>query len=140
VSEASFDHEIGDAETVKAAFAETAGSEIQEAGAIFSGSTKFTGGDSPNAGVSFTDNSRKNMIRSVEASLKRLGTDRIDLYRVHFPDFVTPIDEIVRGLDDLVTAGKILLRGIFGLSGLACLACGHAGGASRLGAGRCSPA
>ena len=45
--------------------------------------TKFTGGDSPNAGVSFTGNSRKNMIRSVEASLKRLATDRIDLYWVH---------------------------------------------------------
>jgi aryl-alcohol dehydrogenase-like predicted oxidoreductase len=73
--------------------------------------TKFTGGDSPNAGVSFTGNSRKNMIRSLEASLKRLGTDRIDLYWVHFPDFVTPIDEIVRGLDDLVTAGKILYAG-----------------------------
>lgn len=52
------------------------------------------------------------MIRSLEQSLKRLRTDRIDLYWVHLPDAMTPIDEIVRGLDDLVRAGKILYVGL----------------------------
>jgi len=73
--------------------------------------TKYTGGAVADGGVSVTGNSRKNMIRSAEASLRRLGTDRIDLYWVHFPDAVTPIDEIVRGLDDLTRAGKIIYAG-----------------------------
>lgn len=73
--------------------------------------TKYTGGAEPVGGVLTTGNSRKNMIRSVEASLRRLGTDRIDLYWVHFPDEVTPVDEIVRGLDELTRAGKILYSG-----------------------------
>ncbi len=47
------------------------------------------------------------MMRAVEESLKRLKTDRIDLYWVHLSDGQTPIEEIVRGLDDLVRAGKI---------------------------------
>ena len=51
--------------------------------------------------------SRKAMITSVDASLRRLGTDYLDVFWVHFPDAFTPIDEILRGLDDLVTAGKI---------------------------------
>jgi len=73
--------------------------------------TKYTGGAVAEGGVSATGNSRKNMIRSAEASLRRLGTDRIDLYWVHFPDAVTPIDEIVLGLDDLSRAGKIIYAG-----------------------------
>jgi len=48
----------------------------------------------------------------VEASLRRLKTDRIDLLRVHFPDGMTPIEEIARGLDELVRAGKILYSGL----------------------------
>lgn len=52
------------------------------------------------------------MVASVEASLKRLKTDRIDLYWVHYADGVTPIEEIVRGFDDLVRAGKILYAGL----------------------------
>jgi aryl-alcohol dehydrogenase-like predicted oxidoreductase len=51
--------------------------------------------------------SRKAMVASVEASLRRLGTDYLDVFWVHFPDAFTPIDEILRGLDDLVSAGKI---------------------------------
>ncbi|MGA1813972.1 aldo/keto reductase [Frondihabitans sp. 4ASC-45] len=51
--------------------------------------------------------SRKAMIASVEASLRRLGTDYLDIFWVHFPDAFTPTDEILRGLDDLVRAGKI---------------------------------
>jgi aryl-alcohol dehydrogenase-like predicted oxidoreductase len=52
------------------------------------------------------------MFRSVEGSLRRLGTDYIDLLWVHFPDLVTPLEEIVRGLDDLARAGKILYAGL----------------------------
>lgn len=73
--------------------------------------TKFSLGDSHGAGLQRTGNSRKAMVQSVEASLKRLNTDRIDLLWVHMPDDVTPIDEIVRGLDDLVRSGKILYSG-----------------------------
>ncbi len=58
-----------------------------------------------------TGNSRKNLIQSVEASLKRLKTDYIDLYWAHMADGQTPIEEIVRGFDDLVKAGKILYAG-----------------------------
>jgi aryl-alcohol dehydrogenase-like predicted oxidoreductase len=57
-------------------------------------------------------NHRKAMVRSVEDSLRRLKTDRIDIYFAHLDDGVTPIDEIVRGLDDLVRAGKILYAGL----------------------------
>lgn len=74
--------------------------------------TKFTMGVDPNAGILATGNSRKSMIFSVEQSLKRLKTDRIDLYWVHMSDGVTPIEEIVRGFDDLVRAGKILYAGL----------------------------
>ncbi|MFE4722841.1 aldo/keto reductase [Streptomyces sp. NPDC056728] len=69
--------------------------------------TKFTLGAAPQPSISRTGNSRKNMVASVEASLKRLGTDYIDLLWVHFPDQLTPMEEILRGLDDLVSSGKI---------------------------------
>ncbi|MFP2961121.1 aldo/keto reductase [Myxococcus sp. 1LA] len=74
--------------------------------------TKFTNGAVPNANQLVTGNSRKAMTASLEASLKRLKTDRVDLYWVHHPDGVTPSDEIVRGLDDLARAGKILYAGL----------------------------
>ncbi|MFE2583831.1 aldo/keto reductase [Streptomyces sp. NPDC059378] len=70
--------------------------------------SKFSVASTPQVDISKTGNSRKNMIHSVDASLKRLGTDYIDLYWVHFPDDLTPIEEILRGLDDLVSSGKIL--------------------------------
>lgn len=57
-------------------------------------------------------NARKNMLRSVEASLKRLNTEYIDLLYLHMWDRTTPIQEVLRGLDDLVSAGKILYAGI----------------------------
>lgn len=73
--------------------------------------TKYTSntrrGD-PNAG----GNHRKNMIQSLEASLKRLNTDYIDLYWVHAWDALTPIEEMMRALDDMVRSGKILYIGI----------------------------
>jgi len=64
--------------------------------------------DDPNAG----GNHRKNMVQSLNASLKRLNTDYIDLFWVHAWDFMTPVEEVMRGLDDLVRAGKILYVGI----------------------------
>jgi aryl-alcohol dehydrogenase-like predicted oxidoreductase len=73
--------------------------------------TKYTSntrrGD-PNAG----GNHRKNMIQSLEASLKRVNTDYIDLYWVHAWDALTPIEEMMRALDDMVRSGKILYIGI----------------------------
>lgn len=74
--------------------------------------TKFTNGAVPNADRLVTGNSRKAMVASVEASLRRLKTDRIDLYWVHHPDGVTPTEELVRGFDDLARAGKILYAGL----------------------------
>jgi aryl-alcohol dehydrogenase-like predicted oxidoreductase len=74
--------------------------------------TKYTQSADPKGSLSVTGNSRKAMVRSLEQSLKRLGTDRIDLYWVHMPDSVTPIDEIARGFDDLVRGGKILYAGL----------------------------
>jgi aryl-alcohol dehydrogenase-like predicted oxidoreductase len=74
--------------------------------------TKYTLGANANDGVSRTGNSRKNMIRSVEESLKRLKTDRIDLYWAHFADGATPMEEIIRAFDDLVRAGKIHYAGL----------------------------
>jgi aryl-alcohol dehydrogenase-like predicted oxidoreductase len=74
--------------------------------------TKFSMGAIPNAGVLATGNSRLAMRMSVEASLKRLKTDRIDLYWVHMPDGVTPIEEIMLGLDDLARSGKIVYAGL----------------------------
>lgn len=56
-------------------------------------------------------NSRKSMMRSVEASLKRLDTDYIDLLYLHMWDFTTPVEEVLRGLDDLVSQGKVLYVG-----------------------------
>ncbi len=63
----------------------------------------FADGNDPNG----CGNHRKNMMRSVEGSLKRLNTDYIDLLWIHIYDYTTPIDEILRGLDDLVRQGKI---------------------------------
>jgi 1-deoxyxylulose-5-phosphate synthase len=51
--------------------------------------------------------SRKHITAAVEASLRRLQTDYIDLYQLHFPDAATPIDESLHALDDLVRAGKV---------------------------------
>lgn len=73
--------------------------------------TKFTlamrPGD-PNA----AGNSRKNMRQSVEASLRRLRTHYLDLLWVHAWDYLTPVEEVLRGLDDLVSAGKVNYIGL----------------------------
>lgn len=74
--------------------------------------TKFTMRTDPGSGILVTGNSRKSMVASVEASLKRLKTDRIDLLWAHASDGVTPVEELVRGFDDLARAGKILYGGL----------------------------
>ncbi len=73
--------------------------------------TKYTlsrNWDDPNAG----GNSRKNMMASVHTSLKRLKTDYLDLFWLHMWDYMTPIEEVMRGLDDLVRMGKVNYVGI----------------------------
>jgi 1-deoxyxylulose-5-phosphate synthase len=52
-------------------------------------------------------NSRKNIMRAIDASLQRLGTEYVDLYQIHFFDRSTPIDETLAAMDDLVEAGKV---------------------------------
>jgi len=64
--------------------------------------------DDPNGG----GNHRKSMHQALGASLKRLGTDYIDLYWVHAWDFMTPVDEVMWAFDDMVRAGKVLYVGI----------------------------
>ncbi len=63
------------------------------------------------AGANDVGLSRFHIQRAVEASLRRLRTDVIDLYQTHFPDPHTPIDETLRALDDLVRAGKVRYMG-----------------------------
>jgi aryl-alcohol dehydrogenase-like predicted oxidoreductase len=70
--------------------------------------TLFTREGDPNA----CGNHRKSMARALEASLKRLKTGYIDLYWVHAWDYMTPVEEVMRGLDDMVRAGKVLYIGI----------------------------
>ncbi len=60
-------------------------------------------GDGPNEGGA----SRYYIMKAVDASLRRLQTDYIDLYQMHRPDPITPIEETLRALDDLVRAGKV---------------------------------
>src|SRR5207342_2734431 len=62
----------------------------------------------PNA----SGNSRKNMMRSVEESVKRLKTDFMDILYLHIWDDLTPIDEVMRGLDDLIRQGKVIYAAI----------------------------
>jgi aryl-alcohol dehydrogenase-like predicted oxidoreductase len=62
----------------------------------------------PNA----SGNGRKHMIRALEASLRRLGTDYLDLYLLHTWDRITPVEEVVQTFDDLVRAGKIRYAGL----------------------------
>jgi aryl-alcohol dehydrogenase-like predicted oxidoreductase len=57
-------------------------------------------------------NHRKNLVQSLEGSLKRLNTDYIDLFWLHAWDYMTPVEEVMRALDDLVRAGKVLYIGV----------------------------
>ncbi|UUU20048.1 aldo/keto reductase [Streptomyces sp. DSM 40750] len=62
--------------------------------------------------VNSAGNHRKSLVRSVEASLERLRTDRLDVLWVHARDDFTPVDEVMRALDDLVRSGKVLYVGV----------------------------
>jgi len=73
--------------------------------------TKYTN-SMPTKDANASGNHRKNMVQAVEASLKRLKTDYIDLYWMHIWDQLTPAEETMRALDDLVRQGKILYVGI----------------------------
>lgn len=66
------------------------------------------GANDPNAAGSH----RKSLVQSIDASLKRLNVDYLDLYYVHWWDFTTPVEEVQRALDDAITAGKILHFGL----------------------------
>src|SRR3954467_15997036 len=68
---------------------------------------RFRMGQGPNS----TGASRHRIVRTVEDSLRRLRTDRIDLYQIHMQDIETPEEETLRALDDLVRAGKVLYLG-----------------------------
>ena len=85
-------------------------------------------GNDPNAAGSH----RKSMMQAVEASLKRLQTDYIDLYWVHVWDGITPVEEVMRGLDDIVRQGKVLYVGISDAPALVGFPGKYSGGASRL--------
>lgn len=74
--------------------------------------SKYTRGVGQVSTPASLGNHRKSMVQAVEASLKRLKTDRLDIYFVHQDDLLTPIEEVVRGLDDLVRSGKIVYGGI----------------------------
>ncbi|MFI8189391.1 aldo/keto reductase [Streptomyces sp. NPDC085946] len=62
--------------------------------------------------VNAAGNHRKNLVQSVEASLARLRTDRLDVLWVHARDNFTPVEEVMRALDDLVRTGKVLYVGV----------------------------
>jgi aryl-alcohol dehydrogenase-like predicted oxidoreductase len=69
------------------------------------------------AGPNDVGSSRFHLIRAVDASLRRLGTDYIDLFQLHGFDALTPVEEVLRALDDLVRAGKIRYIGASNFSG-----------------------
>ena len=74
--------------------------------------TKYGGSRQPQVRPGTTGNSRKTMIRSLEESLRRLNTDYVDVFMPHFPDGVTPMTEILAGLEDLIRAGKVRYGGL----------------------------
>jgi aryl-alcohol dehydrogenase-like predicted oxidoreductase len=96
----------------------TAGTSERLLGEFMSGhrdqlvlATKYTNA-APGKDANAAGNHRKSMMLAVEASLKRLKTDYIDLYWLHIWDQITPIEEVMRAFDDLVRQGKILYAGV----------------------------
>jgi len=81
--------------------------------ALISTKATFRSGE----GANEVGSSRFHLVRACEASLKRLGTDHIDLYFMHGFDATTPVEETLRALDDLITAGKIGYIGASNFSG-----------------------
>jgi aryl-alcohol dehydrogenase-like predicted oxidoreductase len=74
--------------------------------------TKYTRSSEKDPAPANLGNHRKAMRQAVEESLKRLNTDFIDIYMPHYDDGVTPVEEIARGLEDLIQAGKVLYAGL----------------------------
>ena len=95
-------HQNGTGEEIAGAFLAEAGRQR------FVVSAKYGRASGPSPAASETGVHRGAMIASVETSLRRLRTDRIDLYTAEFPDGVTPLEEIMRGMDILVRAGKVV--------------------------------
>jgi aryl-alcohol dehydrogenase-like predicted oxidoreductase len=81
--------------------------------AIISTKATFRFGDGPND----VGSSRHHLIKACEGSLRRLGTDYIDLYQLHGFDALTPVEETLRALDDLVRSGKVRMIGCSNFSG-----------------------
>jgi aryl-alcohol dehydrogenase-like predicted oxidoreductase len=98
-------YQDGQAETV---LGELLGSHRDDFAVI----TKYSGTRQQRPRPGTTGNSRKVMIRSLEASLRRLRTDYVDVFMPHFPDGTTPMDEILAGFDDLIRSGKALHGGL----------------------------
>jgi aryl-alcohol dehydrogenase-like predicted oxidoreductase len=91
----------GRSEQMLGAFIRSAG--LRDKAVIVTKSGYSAAAGDPNAG----GNGRKNILRAVEGSLKRLGTDYIDLYLLHAWDRLTPAEEVMRTMDDLVRSGKV---------------------------------
>jgi len=113
------------------AFVNAGGNFIDTANEIYTGGTseKFIGEfiqserDTIVLGTKYTDampgtdpnragNSRKSMMQSLNRSLRRLNTDYVDLFWLHSWDFMSPVEEVMRSLDDMVKQGKVLYLGI----------------------------
>ncbi len=74
--------------------------------------TKYTNSAVPGNDPNASGNHRKSMVQALEASLRRLQTDYIDLYWLHIWDKITPVEEVMRAFDDLVSEGKVLYIGV----------------------------
>ncbi|MER7585980.1 aldo/keto reductase [Micromonospora sp. NPDC127501] len=96
----------GESETILGRLIDRAG--VRERLVLTSKATNTVDPSDPNA----SGNGRKHIMRAVEASLRRLGTDYIDLYLLHTWDRITPVEEVVRTFDDLVRSGKIRYAGL----------------------------
>lgn len=96
----------GESEKILGRLIDRAG--VRERLVLTSKATNTVDPTDPNA----SGNGRKHIMRAVEASLKRLGTDYIDLYLLHTWDRITPVEEVVHTFDDLVRAGKIRYAGL----------------------------
>jgi aryl-alcohol dehydrogenase-like predicted oxidoreductase len=103
--DSSSNYQFGDAEVYLADMINADRDEVVLA-------TKYSTGTTMDSGLQMTGNGRKSMVQSLEGSLRRLKTDRVDLLWAHAPDYATPIEEIMRAFDDLVRSGKVLYVGL----------------------------
>ena len=98
-------YQLGEAEEIVGRF-------IESQGHNFIICTKYTRSGEKEPTPANSGNHRKAMRQAIEASLRRLKTDYVDIYMPHFDDGLTPLEEISRGLEDLVKAGKVLYTGL----------------------------